>query len=212
MLTQGWHLLQAEDTCSADRGIQHKSTAGGVRTGRLQSHPRSTSDSSRCRCCEQSPASQFGRSGPEDHNSAECAEVQCYSHSSVGMRKRGSELSPSSPLASEPSELILDSSYQTCKTVTGGGFSTCSSTGQCAYGCDSGIAPYVINGVYTCINTLSDANNCGSPGKVCQAAYNGMGSPKCAVGNCGQSTVLLSPALRLVMPPTDPCKSELSSL
>ncbi|GAA6060394.1 hypothetical protein JCM10212_004647 [Sporobolomyces blumeae] len=72
----------------------------------------------------------------------------------------------------------------TCPTIANG-YNTCdASTGACAAGCNAGFSLYQSNGEYRCFATGSDASNCGAPGNVCPASYNGIGASVCKAGQC----------------------------
>lgn len=72
----------------------------------------------------------------------------------------------------------------TCPSVTNG-FNTCNdSTGACTPGCNAGFNLYQSGGQYACFATDSDVSNCGAPGNVCPASYNGIGTAVCKSGQC----------------------------
>ena len=53
-----------------------------------------------------------------------------------------------------------------CLTATNGS-AKCSTSGECSLDCNDGNYPTLCTSTSTCVNTTSDANNCGSCGNVC---------------------------------------------
>lgn len=75
-----------------------------------------------------------------------------------------------------------------CGTMNNGAVATCGAAGQCVYSCSgSDAAPFLSNGVRSCINVANDTSNCGFPGTMCPGSYNGVGSSTCTGGVCGIS-------------------------
>ncbi|GAA6012533.1 hypothetical protein JCM10207_009033 [Rhodosporidiobolus poonsookiae] len=70
----------------------------------------------------------------------------------------------------------------TCGTTDNGIF-LCSGANTCTLVCDTANG-YQPTAAGTCVNTLSDAANCGAIGNVCPASYNGIGSASCKSGQC----------------------------
>jgi len=75
-------------------------------------------------------------------------------------------------------------SSQTCSTPANG-YNTCdAATGACNPGCNAGFTLFQAGNNFSCFAINSDADNCGAPGNVCPASYNGIGSSVCRSGNC----------------------------
>ncbi|GAA5831101.1 hypothetical protein JCM11251_005143 [Rhodosporidiobolus azoricus] len=70
----------------------------------------------------------------------------------------------------------------TCPTVENGVY-LCSGNNQCTLACDTanGYSPTAAG---TCVNTRTDADNCGAIGNVCPGSYNGIGTASCKSGLC----------------------------
>ncbi|GAA6052262.1 hypothetical protein RTBOTA2_002047 [Rhodotorula toruloides] len=68
-----------------------------------------------------------------------------------------------------------------CGTTPNGVF-LCSGANTCALVCDTSNG-YTARG-NQCINTNTDAANCGTVGNACPASYNGVGQPVCRGGSC----------------------------
>ncbi|GAA5844181.1 hypothetical protein JCM5353_005895 [Sporobolomyces roseus] len=72
----------------------------------------------------------------------------------------------------------------TCPNVPNG-YNTCdAASGACTAGCNAGFTLYENGASRACFATASDPENCGNPGVVCPASYNGIGSSVCRSGNC----------------------------
>ncbi|GAA5896459.1 uncharacterized protein JCM6883_006912 [Sporobolomyces salmoneus] len=72
----------------------------------------------------------------------------------------------------------------TCPEVSNG-YNVCdANTGACSAGCNAGFTLYASGNNQACFAVESDVNNCGNPGNVCPASYNGIGSSSCRSGTC----------------------------
>ncbi|GAA5857354.1 hypothetical protein JCM8547_002236 [Rhodosporidiobolus lusitaniae] len=69
----------------------------------------------------------------------------------------------------------------TCGTVENGAF-LCSGDNVCTLVCDTANGYQAVGGA--CVNTRTDAANCGAIGNVCPQSYNGVGTPSCKSGTC----------------------------
>ncbi|GAA5953367.1 hypothetical protein JCM8115_000506 [Rhodotorula mucilaginosa] len=73
---------------------------------------------------------------------------------------------------------------QTCAAVENG-YSLCDAAGTaCTYGCSQGFTSFASGDAIVCLNTQTDAANCGAPGNACPASYNGIGEAVCNFGLC----------------------------
>ncbi|GAA6035086.1 hypothetical protein JCM8097_002177 [Rhodosporidiobolus ruineniae] len=70
----------------------------------------------------------------------------------------------------------------TCPTTDNGVY-LCAGAGVCTLVCDTANG-YTATAAGTCVNTLTDAANCGAVGNVCPGSYNGVGTAACRSGLC----------------------------
>ncbi|GAA5872444.1 hypothetical protein JCM16303_004519 [Sporobolomyces ruberrimus] len=72
----------------------------------------------------------------------------------------------------------------TCPTVANG-YNVCDAgTGACSAGCNAGFVLFESGNNRACFAVESDADNCGTPGNVCPASYNGIGTASCRSSTC----------------------------
>ncbi|GAA5980314.1 hypothetical protein JCM10908_001612 [Rhodotorula pacifica] len=106
-----------------------------------------------------------------------CASGRCSYRCETGFAPGGSDGTQCVPQQSQ-------CGAQTCASVTNG-YSSCDAAGTaCVYGCSQGFTAFTSGNSIVCLDTQTDAANCGSQGNACPASYNGLGSPVCRFGVC----------------------------
>ncbi|GAA5984106.1 hypothetical protein JCM11641_000315 [Rhodosporidiobolus odoratus] len=131
----------------------------------------------RIRCGVNNRVCRQAVTSPSDLPANGAAICSPSTHQCVVGCRTGYVLSDGACVASSPT-----CGANTCGTVQNGVY-LCSGDNQCTLACDTA-AGYTASAQGTCINTITDADNCGSVGNVCPGSYNGIGVRSCKSGLC----------------------------